>query len=331
MSQQTMVRQSGRLGLNLALAYKRYPIRKIFPKISEETRLRIYEVLAHHSFPGILKITNLPPPDVQSERDGLNTLVVSVLRHIFGGVFGYPRRGTEKSYNISSHHASDVQKGLLVPNYNTSNFLLPHVDQSFYQHHTRIVGLYILEGESDNSFVSGPGVLETLKREHPELVAPLYNAPMALGRAGKMYSPTIYQGTTTTAITPKQGFPNEIYRFRWHPHYVSSLICPFDDFTTALAAHRKFQEISDRRTHQLKLRLKPGDMYLIDNQRVFHGRDRVISEPRTCVGQSTTEQAVLDGWRDSLIGRLLGFIEEKWLIHMPLMQLYEMDKIVNGS
>ena len=110
-----------------------------------------------------------------------------------------------------------------------------------------------------------------------------------------------------------------------------ALLCPFDEFTTSLEAHRKYQEIMNRPSHQLKLRLEPGDMYLMDNYRVFHGRDRVLLEPRTCVGQSTPEQVVLDGWREALIGRLLGFMEDKWLIHMPLMQLYEMDKIVNGS
>lgn len=72
-------------------------------------------------------------------------------------------------------------------------------------------------------------------------------------------------------------------------------------------------------------------MYLIDNHGVFHGRDRVISEPRTSVGQSTPEQVVLDGCREALIGTPISFMEEKWLIHMPLMQLYEMDKIVNSS
>jgi alpha-ketoglutarate-dependent taurine dioxygenase len=304
---------------------------EIFPNLSETTRLRIYEILAHDCFPGILKITNLPPQNIQSERQGLNTLLESVLKRIFGSVFAHPRRGPERTYNISSHHPNDVQKGLLVPNYNTSDLLLPHVDQSFYQNPSRIVALSILEGESDNSFVSGPAVLQTLKEERPELVTPLYEAPMALGRAGKMYTPTIYQGTTTTLITLAQGFSNFIHRFRWHPHYQGNLLCPFDGFTASLTAHRKFGEIVHRPTHQVKLRLKPGDMYLMDNFRVFHGRDRVVLEPRTCVGQSVPEQVVLDGWRDLLISRLIGFMEEKWLIHMPLMQLYEMDKIVNGS
>jgi alpha-ketoglutarate-dependent taurine dioxygenase len=327
----------------------------LFPTMSESTRLHVYEVLVHPSFAGILKITNLPAPDVHSERHGENTLVVSLLTHIFGGVFDHPRRTTGQSYNISSHHASDVAKGLLVPNYNTAHFLLPHVDQSFYQHHTRIVGLYVLEGESVNSFVSAPAVLEALRKESPELVTPLYTCPMALGRAGKMYTPTIYQGTTATAVTTTGNNNNVVCHesplthtatsttaptttFRWHPHYVGSLLCDFDAFPAALAAHRAFQAISDRPAFQTKLPLRPGDMYLFDNHRVLHGRDCVVREPRTCVGQSVTEQVVLDGWRDLLVGRLLRagaggvmVMPERWLVHVPLMQLYEMDRIVMGG
>ena len=323
--------QPARPGWDVAsLAMPEISYADLFPTLSDATRLRIYELLAHEGFPGILKVTGLPAPDVASEREGVNTLLATVLKQIFGSVFAHPRRSAERTYNIASHHVGDVRKGHLVPNYNTANYLLPYVDQSFCQHHTRIVGLYILEGDSDNAFASGPGVLATLKDEHPELVAPLRDAPVAFGRAGKMYAPTQYQGATATAVTPRPRFPDQIDRFRWHPHLVGALLCPFDAFPLALEAHRTFQAIMDRPSHRLRLRLAPSDMYLFDNHRVFHGRERVAAAgPRTCVGQSAPEQAVLDGWREALIARLPGFMEEKWLIHVPLMQPYELDKMVN--
>ena len=52
--------------------------------------------------------------------------------------------------------------------------------------------------------------------------------------------------------------------------------------------------------------------------------------PRTSVGQTVPEQAVVDGWREMLTRRLLRVLEERWLVHVPLAQLYELDKIVDA-
>ncbi|MCJ1472473.1 hypothetical protein MMC13_001121 [Lambiella insularis] len=303
---------------------------EIFPKTSDATKLRIYEILVHESFPGLLRITDLPQAVAEDERKGENTLVHNLLKHVFGHIFVHPRRGGEITYNIASHVEKDVKKGLAVPNYNTNNFLMPHADQAFYNVPTRLAGLYILEGESDNTFTSAPAVLRTFKDESPELLEPLLNSPMTLGRAGHLYSPTQFQATVANVITPPHGFPNQIYRFRWHPHYVGSLLTAFPQFTTSLMAHRKFQEIINRDTHTLRVRLRPGDLYIMDNYKVFHGRERVVKEPRTAVGQSVPDQVVMDGWRELLAERLLHVLDEAWLVHVPLMQLYEMDKIVNG-
>jgi len=71
-------------------------------------------------------------------------------------------------------------------------------------------------------------------------------------------------------------------------------------------------------------------MYLFDNFKLFHGRERVLTVPRTCVGQGVPEQAVVDTWREMLTRRLIKILGEKWLIHVPLAQLYELDKIVDS-
>jgi trimethyllysine dioxygenase len=301
---------------------------EIFPEISQAAALRIHEIVVHDSFPGILKITNLPPPIVEDERKGESTLLAKVLKQIFGSVFSHPRRGPDIAYTMASHQEQYTNKGMLLSNYNTAKFLLPHFDQSIYQNPTRIDGLYNLEGESVNTFVSCPAVLQTLKEESPELVEPLFTTPMTFGRVAHMYSPPQYQASTPTAVMSLPGFPNQIYRFRWNPHQVGSLLSPFSQFPTSLLAHRNFQEIASRDTHQLKVRFKPGDMYLWDNFRVLHGRERVLKVPRTSVGQTVPEQAVVDGWREMLTERLLRVLEERWLIHVPLAQLYELDKIV---
>jgi alpha-ketoglutarate-dependent taurine dioxygenase len=303
---------------------------KIFPEISVTTACCIYEILVHESFPGILKIVDLPPPVVEDERKGEKTILASVLKQIFGSVFSHPRRGPDVAYTMASHHQQYTNKGQLVSNYNLNNLLLPHIDQSMYQLPSLIDGLFNVEGESLNTFLSCPAVLQTLREEHPELVDSLFTTPMAFGRVAHIYSPPQYQGTTPTAVISPPGFPYRIHRFHWNPHQVGSLLCSFSEYPTALLAHRKFQEISSRETHLLKVRFKPGDMYLWSNHKVLHGREEVLKVPRTGVGQTVPEQVVLDGWREMLIGRLLGALEEKWLVQVPLAQLYELDKIVNG-
>lgn len=303
----------------------------IYPTLSEETKLRIYEGLVHESFPGLLKITDMPPAAPDAERKGENTLVHNLLIKVFGHIFVHPRRGGELTYNIASHFERDVKKGLAVPNYNTNNYLMPHADQAFYNVPTRLAGLYILEGESDNTFVSSSSVLRTFREEFPELLEPLLTTPMTLGRAGHLYSPTQFQATVSSVVTPPFGFQTGVYRFRWHPHYVGSLLAPFSDFNTSLTAHRKFQEIMERDSHLLRVKLVPGDLYIMDNYKVFHGRERVLKGPRTAVGQSVPDQVVMDGWRELLAERLLHAVDEKWLVHVPIMQLYEMDQMVNGA
>ncbi|MCJ1282363.1 hypothetical protein MMC26_001686 [Xylographa opegraphella] len=165
-----------------------------------------------------------------------------------------------------------------------------------YDQPVQIMGFYGLEGKSENTWVSAPAVLKTLKDEDPQLFTELVRkAPMTVGRVTRIY-----------------GF----------------LTAPFDDFKQARLAHQKFQQIMRRDTHQLKLVLKPGDMYIWDNFRLLHGRERVLEVPRTGIGQTVPEQVVADLYRDIQIRHLKRYIDEKWLVHLPAQQLREMTKMI---
>jgi trimethyllysine dioxygenase len=138
----------------------------------------------------------------------------------------------------------------------------------------------------------------------------------------------MYQATTDTAITTQPGFPNQIKRFRWHPHLTGSLLSPFDEFSEARVAYRTFQEIMRRDSHLYRTLFKPGDLYIWDNFRILHGRERVMVLPRTAVGQTVPEQVVADQYRFLKMARLKGHIDENWLVHTPMQQLYEMVKLL---
>jgi trimethyllysine dioxygenase len=304
----------------------------IFPKHATPDRLdaikeKIYNVLLQDSKVGIIKVVDLPPPNLESERAKKNTLVTKVLKQLFQSVFFHPIRGTDMTFNIASHHPDDSRRGRSLPNYNTDQVLLPHTDHSHYEHPARVQGLYALEGDSENTFVSFIAALHTMTAEAPHLVEHLRTAPVAYGRVAHFYTPTMYNATCDTAIMSQPGFPNKIKRFRWHPHLGGFLLAPYDKFQEANLAYRTFQEILRRPTHQLRVEFKPGDMYIWDNFRILHGREKVLTTPRTSVGQTVPEQVVIDKHRELKVNKLKNVIHEKWLIHLPPSQLDHMDRL----
>ena len=82
----------------------------------------------------------------------------------------------------------------------------------------------------------------------------------------------------------------QVKRVRWHPHLSGSLMTSFDRYDIARLAHQKFEEVMRRDTHQLKVCLQPGDLYIWNNFTILHGRERVLKVPRTGVG--------VRGWTD---------------------------------
>ena len=291
---------------------------------------RVLDILLMNPGTGIIKVTGLPPPDLESEREKTNTLVTQVLKKLFGSVFQHPRRVGDKTFNVATHHEEDSKRANGLPNYDTTQVLLPHVDHAHYQHPIQIQGWYGLEGESENTFVSGLRILQTLQGEEPELYGPLVSSQMAVGRTVTYYDPPLRQGTVDTPVTFHPG-TSTVKRLRWHAHLTGSLVTPYEDFPTARIAHQKLQEIMQRDSHLLRVRLGPGDLYIWNNFTILHGRERVLKTPRTGVGQTVPEQVVADRYRAIKTEALKEHIEEDWLVHMPLSLLYQMGELIKEA
>ncbi|CAF9921090.1 MAG: hypothetical protein ALECFALPRED_001711 [Alectoria fallacina] len=296
----------------------------------DATILSILDRILSSSAPGIVKIIDLPSPNIEDERNHKNNLNTLVLKRLFGSVFIHPIRGSDQTFNVSSH-AHDSTRKIGLPNYDTTQILLPHTDHAFYDNPIQVQGFYGLEGESENTFVSVLAALETLKTEAPASYHHLCHTPMTVGRVSRFYGDPLYQATVDTAITMQPGSSDDVKRVRWHPNLTGSLLSPYDEYKEARLAHLKFQEILRRDTHQLKLVLKPGDLYVWDNFRLLHGREKVLEVPRTGVGQTVPEHVVHDRYRALCTGLLKGHVGEEWLVHMPMPQLREMVKIFQGG
>lgn len=296
---------------------------------SNEIILKVLDKLLGASSPGIVKVVDLPNPNFEDERSHKNNINTLVLKRLFGSVFVHPIRGSDQTFNVSSH-SKDAQRAVGVANYDTTQLLLPHSDHAFYDTPNQVQGFYGLEGQSENTWVSVLSALATFKEEFPDLYHHLCDTPMTIGRVSRFYGDPLYQATVDTPITSQPGFPNLIKRVRWHPNLTGALLGPYDEYKEARLAHQRFQEIMRRDAHQLKLVFKAGDLYIWDNFRLLHGRERVLEVPRTGVGQTVPEQVVHDRYRALHMDVLKQYVEEGWLIHMPMPQLRQMLRLIRG-
>ncbi|MCJ1399377.1 hypothetical protein MMC11_002579 [Xylographa trunciseda] len=291
----------------------------------------ILDNLLTDSAAGIIKISGVPVPDINAERSQKNNLVTEILKRIFGSVFQHPMRGTDETFKVTTQYKEGSARATELPNYDTSQLLLPHVDHAHYENPARIQGFYGLEGQSENTFVSGLAALATVREEDSDLFRALCTAPMAVGRVAQFYDPPLFQATVDTAVTMRPGSSDNVKRIRWHPHLTGSLLASFDTFGEARRAHQKFQEVMRRETHQLKVVLNPGDLYLWDNFRILHGRERVLEVPRTGIGQTVPEQVVADQYRAFNIRRLRQHLDEQWLVHLATSQLRDLVQLFENG
>ena len=312
-----------------------FSYRDIFPEgpkqeeRSDHITLQVLNELLGESSPGIVKVVDLPEPNVVDERNHKNNINTLVLKRLFGSVFVHPIRGTDQTFNVSSH-SKDAERAVGVANYDTTQLLLPHSDHAFYDTPNQVQGFYGLEGQSENTWVSVLSALATFKEEHPTLYPHLRDTPMTVGRVSRFYGQPLYQATVDTPITPQPGYPDQIKRVRWHPNLTGALLAPYDEYEPARQAHQRFQEILRRDSHQLTLVLWPGDLYIWNNFRLLHGRERVVEDPRTGVGQTVPEQVVHDRYRALHVELLKQHVDEGWLVHMPMLQLREMLRLLSA-
>lgn len=98
----------------------------------ESISIRITDMLLHGNTPGIIRVVNVPEPDLASEKDRKNTLATKVLKQLFGQVFIHPRRAPDETFNITDDYGHDKLRGEMLHNYITQHVLLPHCDHAHY-------------------------------------------------------------------------------------------------------------------------------------------------------------------------------------------------------
>lgn len=292
-----------------------------------KTREKIIDILLNDQHPGFVKITDVPPPNIESERKCSNTLITALLLKLFGAVLTHPRRGKDKTFNVSTDQ-ENAPRIKNLDNYDPDAILLPHTDHAHYHHPAMVMGIYGLEGKSINTWYDGFLACKILEEENPDAFERLCKTPICFGRIARYYEPALIQANIDTAVTLAPGSSKKVKRIKWHPHLSGWILTPTEEYEAAIEAHQKFQEILMRPNIQLELPLNPGDLYLWNNFRILHGRKSVLRTPRTMVGQTVPEEIVMDRWRDIKIKQIKG-LNDFWLAQLPTPLLDEVIRLEN--
>jgi gamma-butyrobetaine dioxygenase len=106
----------------------------------------------------------------------------------------------------------------------------------------------------------------TLKEERPEAFALLVRHPVRFAYA----NPT----TRLEAKAPMLGLSveGELVEVRFNNRSLASVEAPGEAMAAYYAAYRAFAEILERPEHEVVFKLSPGDLFIVDNRRVLHGR-----------------------------------------------------------
>lgn len=64
----------------------------------------------------------------------------------------------------------------------------------------------------------------------------------------------------------------EVEEIRYSNHSVQPFLLPPDLIEPYYAAYRTFGRMRESKTYQIKFALQPGDLYMVDNRRILHGR-----------------------------------------------------------
>jgi len=155
-------------------------------------------------------------------------------------------------------------------NANTALALAPHTDLGTREYMPGLQFLYCMENTAkggDSILVDGFAIAEQLKAESEEFYDILSKIAIPFGTKDKntdhrFVAPVFehdYAGSLTTV--------RYTYWLRLPMHE------SIDTTKTFYRAFRRFQQIANDKTNQLRFRLSPGQMMCFDNRRILHGRD----------------------------------------------------------
>jgi hypothetical protein len=241
---------------------------------------------------GVVIIDNMPD-DPKCDGSVLEEFGAQFL----GGLQKHPLRETAH-WTISTEHSvkdesndlvdEDARKG--ANSYNTDQQLCNHTDQSLYGLPGVLLMFHCAWGEGTNSLTDGFAVAEKMRKEFPEYFDLLSKHGMTAGRALKYYSAGDLNFTQSSPIISTDADGNLI-RVQYHEIYRAPSTLSFDDFPKWFAAYNKFYELVHNQEFKRTIKLKAGQLLIMNNWRVMHGRAGLKGKARTILGGTVNRDA----------------------------------------
>ncbi|MFT5505956.1 MAG: gamma-butyrobetaine dioxygenase [Gammaproteobacteria bacterium] len=219
----------------------------------EKTRLLLFEELLLH---GVVLIRNLP---VEIDR-------IYQIANWFGMTPANPY-----SNNASNPVVSDIRVNPAVAvATHQSHFLGPHTDTCWRQTLIGILFMHCLKSHDDGGcsmLVDGFKVAQRLKEESPESFDLLANLVLDFSAPVSEQDDWRVKGRIISLAAD-----GVVEGIRYNGNSIGQLDLPDDLIEPAYRALEQFERILYDQSLWWQLLLKPGDLLIIDNHRVLHGR-----------------------------------------------------------
>lgn len=214
---------------------------------------------------GLVKVSNTPSSMDETEK--FATKIGFVLETIYGTMWTTNPQNAEEGYNDTA---------------STNWELLHHTDGTYMRDPPglQIFNCVAQAGEGGESrYMDAFLAAETLRKEDPEAFEFLANTPLHY----QTYDNDAHLATMEPII--RVDYQGNITQFRHNDYDRAPLThLSFEDVDKFYRAHRKLLTIMRRDNMEFASKLRVGEMMVVDNQRVMHGRNAFDGGDRALIG-----------------------------------------------
>jgi len=248
-----------------------------------EANLELLQCLMKH---GVVILDDVPPaPDA--------SVLLKFAYDCLGGMQKDPARD-EPNWVIQKKDAAQSVS------YAQEKRLNNHTDQSVPAHGIPALLLVVnyIEGTGVNTLVDGYAVAEALRERDPDAFRLLSTYSNSQERDFvRSRVDSVQEGTQSLLIQTKQpiiqtNIDGEIIRLQYNEVFRTPSTIPFDKFEDWYRAYLKFNDMIHGEEFQVEVPVGKGQMLLLDNWRVLHGRAGGKSSPsRKIMGGTVVREA----------------------------------------
>jgi len=262
-------------GENLDLTYVSYN------DLSVDTNLELMQALLRD---GVVIIKDMPAVQDAS------ALLDTCSQHI-GALQKDPAREEANWRIVKKENAQSIS-------YNQDARLMNHTDQSIPSHGTvgLLLAVHYLDGHGHNTMVDGIAVAEALRKRDPEAFEILTRFPVDAERdyiasrvdSGQTHTDSLLISTKYPVIqTDAHG---AVRRVQYNEVFRTPATMAFDDFQSWYRAFKLYVDMLHSPEFERLVPMRAGELLLLQNWRILHGRAGYQSPNRTLVGGTITRE-----------------------------------------